>query len=79
MHGGDPDSLPVPCDTNNSYGRVQILTKWNTKSDGSIECAPKELGGCGRCVMELKCILTNERIFDLIAKACHMINTVFQY
>jgi len=49
MHGGDP--LPIICDTSNLESHVEIFTKWNVNSDGSVECAPKELGGCGGCVM----------------------------
>ncbi|XP_018456825.1 lysine-specific demethylase JMJ29 isoform X2 [Raphanus sativus] len=43
--------------------------KWNAGSDGSITCAPKELGGCGECMLELTRILPQNRISDLEQKA----------
>lgn len=43
--------------------------KWNAGSDGSITCAPKELGGCGECMLELTRILPQNRISDLERKA----------
>jgi len=70
MHGGDP--LPITYDTSNLEGNVEIFTKWNVNGDGSVECAPKELGGCGGCVMELKRILPNGRISKLVTKAHRM-------
>ena len=70
MHGGDP--LPITCDASNLEGNVEIFTKWNVNSDGRVECAPKELGGCGGCVMELKRILPDGRISKLVKKARRM-------
>ncbi|KEH36922.1 transcription factor jumonji (jmjC) domain protein [Medicago truncatula] len=73
MHGGDP--LPIiTCDTSNLEGHVEIFTKWNVNSDGSVECAPKELGGCGGCVMELKHILPDGRISKSVTKSRRMKN-----
>ncbi|ESW19685.1 hypothetical protein PHAVU_006G146500 [Phaseolus vulgaris] len=67
MHGGDP--LPVSGNLGTLRGHSKISTKWKANSDGSIRCAPKEMGGCGGPVMELKRILLNGWISDLEAKA----------
>lgn len=71
MHGGDP--LPVSCNLETSKGPNEIFTKWNANSDGSIRCAPKEMGGCGGSALELKCMFQNEWISDLEAKAHNML------
>ncbi|XP_061372519.1 lysine-specific demethylase JMJ26-like [Gastrolobium bilobum] len=71
MHGGPPQ--PVYCDLGTSEGTIEIYTDWNANSDGSIRCAPKEMGGCGDCVLELKCILPNGTISNLEAKTRNML------
>ncbi|ANM60276.1 Transcription factor jumonji (jmjC) domain-containing protein [Arabidopsis thaliana] len=43
--------------------------KWNADENGSIRCAPKELGGCGDSVLELKRILPVTWMSDLEQKA----------
>uniref|UniRef100_A0A1J3GFE1 Lysine-specific demethylase JMJ25 n=1 Tax=Noccaea caerulescens TaxID=107243 RepID=A0A1J3GFE1_NOCCA len=44
--------------------------KWQANSNGSITCAPKELGGCGGdCILELKRIIPVTRMSDLEQKA----------
>ncbi|KAF2283018.1 hypothetical protein GH714_043385 [Hevea brasiliensis] len=47
MHGGDP----LPCDFENAEDQGEpTVVLWNANDDGSISCAPKEMGGCGDCV-----------------------------
>lgn len=67
MHGGDP--LPASCDLETLDGHLEISTKWNAKSDGSVSCAPKEMGGCGSSVLELRRILPHGWMSDLEEKA----------
>ncbi|ESQ35636.1 hypothetical protein EUTSA_v10006772mg [Eutrema salsugineum] len=43
--------------------------KWTANENGSITCAPKELGGCGDCVLELRRILPFTWMSDLEQKA----------
>lgn len=71
MHGGDP--LPVSSNLGTVSGHSKIFTKWKANSDGSIRCAPKEMGGCGGPVMELKRILLTGWISELEAKARNML------
>ncbi|KAK7412692.1 hypothetical protein VNO78_04247 [Psophocarpus tetragonolobus] len=74
MHGGEP--LPVSCDLGTSKGHNEIFTKWNANSDGSIRCAPKEMGGCGGSLLELKRMFPNGWVSDLEAKARNMLKTL---
>lgn len=71
MHGGDP--LPVSYDLETSDGHIKLSTKWNAKSDGSVSCAPMEIGGCGSSMLELRRILPQGWISDLEVKACNML------
>ncbi|CAJ2648362.1 unnamed protein product [Trifolium pratense] len=74
MHGGDLDLLQMFSNASNIVERhVQMFTRWNANDDGSIKCAPKQLGGCGGCVLELKRMLPSERVPDLINKAHHLL------
>ncbi|CAH2038183.1 unnamed protein product [Thlaspi arvense] len=66
-HGEDaePSSSSVPEDdeANNQSA------KWSADENGRITCAPKELGGCGDSVLELKRILPITLMSDLVQKA----------
>lgn len=48
--------------------------KWVAKDDGSLFCAPKEMGGCGDCILELKRILEEDWLSSLEAKAEFILN-----
>lgn len=52
IHGGDPFPEHIFPVENHTKPFIQ----WNA-SNNSIQCAPKELGGCGDCKLELKRIL----------------------
>lgn len=45
------------------------MVQWNANKDGRITCAPKEIGGCGECTLELKRILPIGWISNLETKA----------
>ncbi|KAM7506291.1 hypothetical protein LguiB_005195 [Lonicera macranthoides] len=67
MHGGEP--LPECCDMDTSVDVLEPPIKWVAKDDGTITCAPSEMGGCGNCVLELKCILQKDWISNLETRA----------
>ncbi|KAI3682870.1 hypothetical protein L1987_83200 [Smallanthus sonchifolius] len=67
IHGGDllqesfhEKNSKIPCDS---------AIEWVAKDDGSLFCAPKDMGGCGDCLLELKRLLHEDRISGLEAKA----------
>ncbi|CAK9140951.1 unnamed protein product [Ilex paraguariensis] len=66
-HGGDP--VPDSSCKKTSVDWSEPMTDWVAKVDGSVGCAPKEMGGCGDRVLELKCILPKGWISSLEAKA----------
>ncbi|KAH0857491.1 hypothetical protein HID58_085752 [Brassica napus] len=67
MHGLEME--PSSSSVSEEDEEANRFAKWNAGSDGSIPCAPKELGGCGDCMLELKRILPQNRISDLEQKA----------
>ncbi|KAF3647620.1 hypothetical protein FXO38_18592 [Capsicum annuum] len=67
MHGGEPlpesfHNMKIPQDQNKPIS-------WVANCDGYIICAPVEMGGCEKCVLELKHLLTRNWISTLNAKA----------
>lgn len=81
IHGGDP--LQESCDAESSKDQDEPLIRWAVEDDGSIKCAPREMGGCGRCVLDLKCLLPKDWISSLEGRAerilakCNSINKIF--
>ncbi|XP_028755290.1 lysine-specific demethylase JMJ25 [Neltuma alba] len=68
MHGGDP--LPESSDSKTSDDPcIEQSIEWTAEGTGSVFCAPKEFGGCGNCLLELKHILPRGWISELEAKA----------
>ncbi|KAJ8761227.1 hypothetical protein K2173_001283 [Erythroxylum novogranatense] len=50
MHGGEA----LPCESEETEKcDLPLAFQWKANNDGSIPCAPKELGGCGDCELEL--------------------------
>lgn len=74
MHGGDP--LPGSCDSEPMDDpHIELSAKWSAQSNGSVCCAPKEAGGCGNCMLELKHILPRGWISDLEAKVRDLLSS----
>lgn len=67
IHGGDP--LPDSSLSQISNRHVESLAKWRANDDGSVICAPEEIGGCGNCVLELRHILPLGWISSLEVRA----------
>ncbi|XP_074333698.1 lysine-specific demethylase JMJ26-like isoform X1 [Apium graveolens] len=65
MHGGKlPSFQSLPEDTS---GRDHKKSEnvWKPDENGSITCPPKKLGGCGRGILELRCILGDDCVQKL--------------
>ncbi|OVA06233.1 zinc finger protein [Macleaya cordata] len=67
IHGGDP--LPGACDVKRCMDWVKPFINWHAHSNGSVPCPPKEMGGCGYHLLELKRIFPSSWIVDLEIKA----------
>nr|CAB3451575.1 unnamed protein product [Digitaria exilis] len=59
-----------------SYNGVAAVEKpnnhlllWKAKSDGSIPCPPKEIGGCGGTLLDLKCLFPEKMLAELEDRA----------
>jgi lysine-specific demethylase 3 len=50
------------------------LREWRLNSDGSIPCPPNAIGGCRDSVLELKSLLEDNFISDLLEKASSVVN-----
>ncbi|KAF0934405.1 hypothetical protein E2562_025022 [Oryza meyeriana var. granulata] len=50
------------------------LRQWRANSNGSIPCPPKALGGCGDCLLELRCLFDDKAISELLDKANSVVN-----
>lgn len=44
---------------------LSCLREWKANSDGSISCPPKEIGGCGSSILELKCMFDEKFLSGL--------------
>ncbi|KAG0548632.1 hypothetical protein BDA96_01G183200 [Sorghum bicolor] len=51
------------------------LLLWKSESDGSICCPPKELGGCGGSVLDLKCLFPEKLLSDLEERADRIVRS----
>ncbi|TVU27615.1 hypothetical protein EJB05_19109 [Eragrostis curvula] len=48
---------------------INPLLLWKAKGDGSIPCPPKEIGGCGGSLLNLKCLFPDKMIVELKDRA----------
>ncbi|KAK6149704.1 hypothetical protein DH2020_017229 [Rehmannia glutinosa] len=67
MHGGDP--LPESCHAETIDKSSRMAVEWVFIEHGSVVCPPNEMGGCGSCKLELKCLLPEHWISTLVKRA----------
>lgn len=48
---------------------VEIKSEWRSAERGIIPCPPQRVGGCGEGILELKCILPNDSVSNLLLRA----------
>ncbi|XP_071912794.1 lysine-specific demethylase JMJ27-like isoform X1 [Coffea arabica] len=58
---------------NASVDDVDIVSQWKSSKDGSIPCPPSKLGGCSQGFLELKCLISEIEISELLVRAEKMI------
>ena len=80
LHGGPPLSISKrielvldASDDENNEERLNALREWKANSNGSIPCPPKEIGGCGNSVLELKCIFRDSNLQNLEERAAAIV------
>ncbi|OMO62493.1 hypothetical protein COLO4_33053 [Corchorus olitorius] len=44
-------------------------SRWKANENGSIPCAPEDLGGCGNGLLELRCLFKEDEVVQLAEKA----------
>lgn len=58
---------------NNSVDRGKLVREWKSNPDGSISCPPVDMGGCGHCSLELRCLLGDNWVLKLLSGAEEMV------
>ncbi|KAK6127552.1 hypothetical protein DH2020_038710 [Rehmannia glutinosa] len=75
LHGKKPfeksakEATSLPCTESNCRSEQMALPEWKATKSGEIPCPPKERGGCGHGMLELKCILGESWVSELKEKA----------
>ncbi|XP_056167765.1 lysine-specific demethylase JMJ25-like [Syzygium oleosum] len=76
LHGGKPrrQSLEEKVEVNvndvaTSDDNAKSASEWKANDDGSIPCPPEIIGGCGKGLLELRCIFLDNLLSDLVEKA----------
>ncbi|GAB4845538.1 hypothetical protein Ancab_038943 [Ancistrocladus abbreviatus] len=79
LHGGDPsppktEKIPDVTMETDSENHAMPWPHWKANEDGSIPCPPKELGGCGGGLLELRHMFP-EDVAELVKKVEETIGT----
>lgn len=53
---------------------IEKFSSWKADHDGSIQCPPKENGGCGSCILTLKRIFKMNWVAKLVKNVEEMVN-----
>ncbi|WOH11599.1 hypothetical protein DCAR_0831089 [Daucus carota subsp. sativus] len=83
LHGGDPVttsaesriSMDITAETTNS-DHIKSAYKWNSNEDGSIACPPENVGGCGQGILELRSLLSEDWVPNLLVDAEELAKTL---
>ncbi|XP_022726110.1 lysine-specific demethylase JMJ25-like [Durio zibethinus] len=54
---------------NNSKEHNAATSGWKANENGSIPCPPKDFGGCGNGLLEVRCMFTEHAVVELTEKA----------
>ncbi|XP_057950514.1 lysine-specific demethylase JMJ26-like [Malania oleifera] len=68
MHGEGFDFSNSLLDTS-CNDHVRSAIKWEAKENGTIPCPPKDMGGCGCGILELRCIFSENWVSELVQEA----------
>ncbi|XP_039056632.1 lysine-specific demethylase JMJ25-like, partial [Hibiscus syriacus] len=74
LHGNRSEGKVLNCPDeshveSNSQQKNAATSGWKANANGSIPCPPKDLGGCGNGLLELRCIFTEHALVQLTEKA----------
>ncbi|RXH93348.1 hypothetical protein DVH24_013924 [Malus domestica] len=64
----------VPSETSTKC-RAWPKSEWKANLDGSVLCPPKDMGGCGCTLLELRCMFSESHISQLVKKAEEIVET----
>ncbi|KAM3356871.1 putative protein isoform X1 [Capsicum galapagoense] len=67
LHGKGCSIISVNNET--TEAKVAMTSKWKSMESGVIRCPPKDMGGCGKGTLHLRCIFSENWISQLLLKA----------
>jgi lysine-specific demethylase 3 len=68
LHGGKEEKVRMSTEIS-PKDHVKPKSWWKAKEDGSIPCPPKDMGGCGHCILELRSMFAENLVSELVRKA----------
>ena len=67
--------MDITAETTNS-DHIKSAYKWNSNEDGSIACPPENVGGCGQGILELRSLLSEDWVPNLLVDAEELAKTL---
>ncbi|KAF3663999.1 putative 60S acidic ribosomal protein P0-1-like [Capsicum annuum] len=67
LHGKGCSIISVNNET--TEAKVAMTSKWKSMESGAIRCPPKDMGGCGKGTLHLRCIFSENWISQLLLNA----------
>lgn len=68
LHGGEAIQANSQ-DSSSTKDHMQSKSEWKANEDGSIPCPPKDMQGCDGGLLELRCIISENEVSELVKKA----------